>query len=172
MRKIHDTLFLAVLFFCHYCHALSIFSLTPQTTPEEIVMSQLKSLQKDDMQGVFDFASPSNKANVNNDLNAFDRMVRRGAYAYLVRHQEAQILLTMTTPTLNVWQGLVRVVPAELDPKKSTVMNNEKDEDEEEDEFTSKGPKEPTKDYWWTLSRCKVGFHKGCYMVDAVMPSK
>lgn len=148
--------------------SLSIFSLSPQTTPEEIVTAQLTSLQQDDMQGVFDFASPSNKANVNNDLDAFDRMVRQGAYGYLVGHEQADILLTMKAPTMNIWQGLVRVVPAEKEERKS----DDEDDDEEEPMVQSNLPEEPTKEYWWTLSRCTTGIHKGCYMVDAVMPNK
>ncbi|CAB9499077.1 expressed unknown protein [Seminavis robusta] len=127
------------------CSGLTIFSLSPQTTPEEVVSAQLLALQRDDMLGVFDFASPLNKANVNNDLNVFDRMVRSGVYEYLVKHQESTILLTMRTPSANKWHGLVRV--------------------------STQDSKSLTKEYWWSVSRCKAGPHKGCFMVDAVKPN-
>ena len=71
-------LLVAVLMQAARCYSLSIFSLTPLTTPEEIVLAQLVALQKDDMQLVFDFASVGNKAGFQNDLETFDRMVRFG----------------------------------------------------------------------------------------------
>ena len=134
------------------CHGLTIFSLSPQTTPEEIVSAQLVALQKDDMQTVFDFASPGNKANVHDDVRIFDRMVRSSVYVYLLRHETAEILMTATYPNKNEqWQGLVRVLP-------NNIINNN-------------SPAAEVKEYWWVLSRCKTGPHKECFMVDADMPN-
>lgn len=140
-------LLVAVLMQAARCYSLSIFSLTPLTTPEEIVLAQLVALQKDDMQLVFDFASVGNKAGFQNDLETFDRMVRSatGPYKFLLRHQEAEILLFMKTPS-DRWQGLVRVSP--------------------------QGKDSALKEYFWTLSRCTEGKYKGCFFVDSVIPRR
>lgn len=119
-----------------------IHALTPQWTPEQIVQSQLDALQRNDMAGVYKYASPANKERTGS-LDRFDAMVRSGPYRYLLGHQRNVMLLTSTTPV--AWVTLVRIVP--------------KTEDEKD-----------VLEYWWSLSRCTTGEYSGCYMVDAVIP--
>ena len=118
------------------------FVLNPATTPEQIIESQLIALKKDDMAGVYEFASPNNKAQTGS-IDKFGQMVRSGPYTYLVGHEESAILLESTLGASK--QFLVRVIPS--DPKKTAV------------------------EYWWSLSRCRTGENQGCFMVDAVIPN-
>jgi hypothetical protein len=118
--------------------------LTPAMTPEQIVTAQLAALQKDDMRAVYEFASPANKARVGS-LDTFSLMVHDGPYRNLVKHEKADILLTMTTAPTS-WTGLVRVIPSR-ESRKDLV------------------------EFYWLLSRCKNGPYPGCYMVDAVIPN-
>lgn len=120
-------------------------TLTPSTTPEQIVQSQLSALQNNDMSGVYEFASPANKQRTG-DVNTFGQMVRTGPYKYLVGHKKADILLTSNMAASK--QYLVRVVPTVEAGKPTRIV-----------------------EYWWSLSRCKSGPHKDCYMVDAVIPN-
>ena len=80
-----------------------------------------------------------------NDIHAFDRMVRQGAYRHLVGHEEATILLTMRTPSKDVWQGLVRVVP-KVEEKKETSDTKKKSKPN----LDKKSEEEQLK-YWWYL---------------------
>ena len=118
-------------------------SFSPATTQELIVESQLVALQQDDMQSVYDLASPTNKAQTGT-IDRFSQMVKQGPYQNLIGHQRASILLTSDIAASK--QLLVRVVPKGY-PKKSIV------------------------EYWWSLSRCRSGPSEGCYMVDAVIPN-
>ena len=132
-----------ILSFGQFSQALA--SITPSTTPEQIILSQLSSLQNDDMSGVYEYASPANKQRTG-DVKTFGQIVRSGPYKYLVGHKKANILMESTIA--NSRQFLVRVVPSQRP------------------EFSSKR----VADYWWSLSRCKTGPHVGCYLVDAVIP--
>lgn len=119
-------------------------ALTPSTTPEEIIQSQLQALQRDDLAHVYSLASPHNKAQTGS-MERFSQMVHRNPYRQLVGHIQASILLESTM--VQSKQYLVRIVPRD---------NNNNG---------------VTKDYWWSLSRCQeVGEYQGCYMVDAVLP--
>lgn len=118
-------------------------ALTPATSPEKIVLQQLESLQKDDMEGVYEFASPNNKLQTGS-VDQFGQMVRGGPYKYLIGHRKAEILIASNMAASK--QYLVRVFPSERGESK--VM-----------------------EYWWSLSRCKTGPYVGCYMVDAVIPN-
>jgi len=155
---------------CSCCHALSISSLNAHTKPEEIVAAQLLALQEDDMQRVYDFASPNNKASVQNDLNVFAKMVRQTPqYAPLIKHENAQLLLTTTKTKKRsfdasdyvLWQGLVRVVPtihttSSLSRRMNENNKNEDDDDDEEEEDLPQKEKPQNimvVEYWWTLSR-------------------
>ena len=124
---------------------VSGLTLTPATTPEEIIQSQLSSLQEDDMTGVFDFASPANRERVGGDVNRFGEMVRSGPYKYLISHTKADILLYSQMGQSK--QYLVRVIPSGLSGRPSIH------------------------EYWWSLSRVRTGPTAGCYMVDAVIPN-
>jgi len=117
-------------------------SLSPSTTPEQVLLSQLAALQKDDMAGVYEYASPNNKRRTG-DIQTFSMMVRQGPYKNLIGHKRADILMTSNIAASK--QFLVRVLPAD-DPMKVV-------------------------EYWWSLSRCNVGPYAGCYMVDAVIPN-
>ena len=155
-----------VLLLVKPCHSLTLASLNVKTTPEQIVQAQLASLQEGDTAGVFAFASPGNKANVNNDPQIFDTMVRLPAYSSLINHEEANLLLTTSSSrssSRSIWKGLVRVVPREEPRVKES-------EDDDLLLLEKKKIKNPTKEFWWILSRCTSGSHKGCFMVDAVMP--
>ena len=161
---------LATLLFAKACHSLTLASLSVTTTPEEIVEAQLASLQKGDTVGVFAFASPGNKANVNNDQQMFDSMVRQPVYLPLINHKESNLLLTTSSSrdsSRSIWKGLVRVVPQEQ-PR----IKDEEDDDDEDDVILLEKKKMnyPTTEFWWIMSRCNSGLHKGCFMVDAVMP--
>jgi hypothetical protein len=120
------------------------FALTPLTTPEQIIHSQLVALQQDDILGVYEFSSPLNKQQTVN-VERFGQMVRGGPYRFLIGHQKADILLSSNMADSK--QYLVRVIPKEF-PAKGTIV-----------------------EFWWSLSRCKTGPHLGCYMVDAVIPN-
>ena len=126
----------------------SVESLSPSTTPEQIIMSQLTALQKDDMVGVYEYASPNNRRRTG-DIQMFAMMVRQGPYKNLIGHKKADIL--MTSKIAASMQFLVRVLPA--------------------DDPTSTSSYSSVVEYWWSLSRCKVGPYAGCYMVDAVIPN-
>lgn len=119
-------------------------ALTPSTSPEQVIQSQLVALKKDDMAGVYEYASPFNKQNTGS-VDRFSQMVRSGPYKYLVKHKRADILLE--SKMASSMQYLVRVVPQEF--QSSAVL----------------------REYWWSLSRCKSGPNIGCYMVDAVIPN-
>lgn len=127
-----------------YAHSLS-----PSTPPMDVVLSQLTALQKNDMSGVYEFASPANKQRTG-DVNTFSQMVRSGPYKYLVGHKKADVLLESNMAASK--QYLVRVIP--------TNINND-------------GNAKISKvvEYWWSLSRCPNGPNAGCYMVDAVIPN-
>jgi hypothetical protein len=120
------------------------FTLTPSTDPEHIVQSQLLAFQQQDMAGVYQYGSPNNKAQVG-DLDRFTHMIQnsKGPYKWLIGHSKSDILLSSQMSASK--QYLVRVVC----PKESKIM-----------------------EYWWSLSRCKIGPHAGCYMVDAVIPNQ
>jgi hypothetical protein len=120
-------------------------ALSPATSPEQIIRSQLSSLQKDDMNGVYKFASPANKQHAG-DLGTFSKMVRGGPYKYLIGHTKAEILLE--SKMFDSKQFLVRVVSPESSDKSSKVV-----------------------EYWWSLSRCNKGPQAGCFLVDAVIPN-
>jgi hypothetical protein len=124
------------------------FTLTPQTSPESIVRSQLEDLKVDDMYQVFKFASPSNKE-ITGPWQNFGEMVRSPPYHHLVNHKRAELLLTVQSSPNKSWQGLVRVLSSSPSATSSNVVV----------------------EYWWSLSRCKTGPFPGCYMVDAVIPA-
>ena len=109
-----------------------------------LLLVQLVALQQDNMEGVYEYASPFNKQNTGS-VDRFGQMVRSGPYKYLVSHKKADIL--MESKMAASMQYLVRVVPQESRSSTSVV------------------------EYWWSLSRCKSGPHQGCYMVDAVIPN-
>lgn len=119
------------------------FTLTPSTNPEQIVQSQLLAFQQQDMAGVYQYASPNNQAQVGN-LDRFTQMIQNnnGPYKWLIGHEKSDILLSSNMAASK--QYLVRVVC-----HKSKIV-----------------------EYWWSLSRCKMGPHAGCYMVDAVIPNQ
>jgi len=135
--------FLVMVLLISVVSSTEAFSLRPSSTPEQIVESQLVALQKDDMQGVYEFASPLNKLQTGS-VDRFSQMVRSGPYQYLIGHQKATILLSSNMAASQ--QFLVRVVPKD---------------------FPSKGIVE----YWWSLSRCRTGPNAGCFLVDAVIPN-
>ena len=133
--------------------------LSPQTSPESIVQTQLLALQKDDIEEVFKYASPKNKE-LTGPSERFGAMVRRPPYHYLVNHKKAEILITSETSfrdDRSSWSCLVRVIPSS-----NTSRGNMLDSDKQE---TSK-----VVEYWWLLSRCASGPYKSCYMVDSVLP--
>lgn len=109
--------------------SVKAFSLTPSTSPEQIIESQLVALQQDDMPGVYEFASPNNKAQVGT-LERFGQMVRSGPYKKLIGHQKADILLSSKMAKSK--QYLVRVIPKEY-------------------------PKGGITEFWWSLSRSNNG---------------
>ncbi len=119
------------------------FTLTPSTNPEQIVQSQLLAFQQQDMAGVYKYASPNNQAQVGN-LDRFTQMIQNnnGPYKWLIGHTKSDILLSSNMAASK--QYLVRVICHE-----SKIV-----------------------EYWWSLSRCKMGPHAGCYMVDAVIPNQ
>ena len=121
------------------------YSLTPATTPEQIIERQLTALQQNHMADVYEFASPSNKAQVGESLDRFSQMVQSGPYRNLIGHSKSTILLASTLAASK--QYLVRVTPKDY-PHTAIV------------------------EYWWSLSRVQTpGPHEGCYMVDAVIPN-
>ena len=141
-------LFFILSCFCCSRQFVKSFSLTPATTPEKIIELQLQALQHKNMDGVFEFASPMNKANVGNDPEKFAQMVESGPYKFLVGHTKSTVLLA--SRIANSMQYLVRVQPTSEDyPNKSMV------------------------EYWWSLSRVQTpgNPNQGCYMVDAVIPN-
>jgi hypothetical protein len=155
------------------CDALS---LTPATTPIQVVTSQLEYLKENDMNGVFQYASPNNKKNVGGSVLKFGDMVRSGPYKYLVSHKEATILLTYTSKFRpDNWQGLVRVIPSSITPPPAATTFNDVDDDDDDDDNDNESSLtfEKTKkdnivhEYWWILSRC----NDGCFMVDMVIPN-
>jgi hypothetical protein len=138
----------AVLLLLYSLAAVAVVSaLTPSTSPEEIIYSQLAALRQDNMADVYRYASPANKMQTGT-LETFGRMVRSPPYNFLVRHEEADILLESQLGASR--QYLVRIVPnAKSFPRKTTTV-----------------------EYWWSLSPCTVpGEYQGCYMVDAVIPN-
>jgi hypothetical protein len=150
-RTIDDTMDVLTFYFIIAAVILNFIQisealLSPSTTPEQIILSQLASLQKDDMNGVYEFASPANKQRTG-DVITFGNMVRTGPYKYLVGHKKADILLESTMVASK--QYLVRVVPSE----------------------SLENPSKRVVEYWWSLSRCNAGPHAGCYLVDAVIPN-
>jgi hypothetical protein len=135
-----------LLVFAAITSHVSSLMLTPSTTPEQIIQSQLAAFQQNDMPGVFRFASPRNKAQFGGDVNRFENMINRGPYQILVNHSKAEILLQSSLAQSQ--QYLVRVIPADY-PRKASIQ-----------------------EYWWSLSRCRAqGPDAGCYMVDAVLPN-
>jgi hypothetical protein len=118
--------------------------LTPTTTPEHIIESQLTALRQNNMPGVFEFASPGNKAQLGGSLDRFTQMVNSGPYRFLVGHRKADILLASNLAASK--QYLIRVMPDDY-PNTSIV------------------------EFWWSLSRVRSGPNEGCYMVDAVIPN-
>eukprot|EP00980_Cylindrotheca_fusiformis_P019258 scaffold6572_cov106-Cylindrotheca_fusiformis.AAC.10 len=139
------------LFFCLLASAaftspVNSLVLTPATTPDEIIKSQLTAFQHSDIHGVFRFASPGNKAQFGGDIKRFEAMINVGPYRFLRKHTKAEILLESRLAQSK--QYLVRIIPDGY-PKKATIQ-----------------------EYWWSLSRCKArGPDVGCYMVDAVIPN-
>jgi hypothetical protein len=131
------------------------FTLTPSTNPELIVQSQLLALQQRDMAGVYQYASPTNQAQVG-DLDRFSQMIQnsRGPYRPLIGHTKSDILLS--SQMFASKQYLVRV-----------VFHNNDDDNNNNNARNSK-----IVEYWWSLSRCKIGRYAGCYMVDAVIPNQ
>ena len=169
-----------IIFICNVVTTLffscDALSLTPATTPIQIVESQLKSLKENDMNGVFQYASPNNKANVGGSVIKFGDLVRSGKYKYLVSHKEATILLTYTSKFRpDYWQGLVRVVPTSIAaPSAATTPTTDSDDDDNDDDDDNENTLtfEKTKncvvqEFWWILSRC----NDGCFMVDSVIPN-
>jgi hypothetical protein len=123
-------------------------ALSPATTPDNVVLKQLKALQQNTMEDVFLYASPNNKANVGGSVERFGEMVRSGPYKYLINHKQAEVLLTVSDASDQRWRGLVRVFCG--------------------DQFQGKDCVE----FWWLLSRCSDGPYTGSYMVDAVIPNQ
>lgn len=125
---------------------LDALLISPSTTAEEIVIAQLNALQKSDMEGVYEFASPNNKQQTGN-LERFSQMVRADPYRYLLGHERAQILLSSKIAKSE--QYLVRIIATENFERGSKTI----------------------KEYWWSLSRCRAGPMLDCFMVDAVIPN-
>lgn len=134
--------------------------LGPSTTPEQVIESQLSALQANDMAGVFQFASPANKQNVNNDVKKFGEMVQSGPYRHLLGHERADIMLQSTLGLSK--QYLVRVITNPSQMNKVVASTSAP---------TTKDEKEKVVEYWWSLSRSTFGPNTGCYMVDAVIPN-
>ena len=58
--------------------------LTPSTPAEKIIEEQLAALKEGDMEGVYRFASPGNKAQTGGNVENFSKMVRSGPYRCVV----------------------------------------------------------------------------------------
>jgi hypothetical protein len=164
---------------CRFC--CSAFTVTPQMTPERVVLLQLESLQKADMKQVFDCASPQNKAKTG-PLEKFATMVQSPPYHSLVNHQSAELLLTtrMSFQSGHVsWSGLVRVLPQNNKDDTDEDMDDEDEDDDTRDGFSrsnnssnNSNNNQQVVEYWWILSRCnEKGPYEGCYMVDSVIPN-
>ena len=79
-------------FYCSYCDALAgssgsgssgssfRFKLTPDTSPIEIIEQQLVALQNDNIDDVYKYASPINKAGIGNNIQIFNQIVRSYPY--------------------------------------------------------------------------------------------
>jgi len=76
----------------------------------------------------------------------------------------------MSSSEVPQWQGLVRVIP-KTTPDVAAKNDEEEDDDEDEMEIPKTLESPMVMEYWWTLTRCQTGFHKGCFMVDSVMPA-
>ena len=130
--------------------------ITPQTSPESIVKTQLIALQQDDIEEVFKYASPKNKE-LTGPWERFSAMVHSQPYHHLVKHKKAEILLVTELSFRNnhsSWSCLVRVIPGDNISSKMKKEKNAK-----------------VVEYWWLLSRCTSGPFKSCYMVDSVLPN-
>ena len=64
--------------------ATSAFQLTPSTPAEKIIEEQLAALKEGDMEGVYRFASPGNKAQTGGNVENFSKMIRSGPYRCVV----------------------------------------------------------------------------------------
>ena len=124
-------------------NTVSALLITPQTPPETVVQLQLEALQKDDMETVYQFASPSNKQAMGPVIR-FSEMVRSPPYDPLIHHSRASVMMTMAY-RVNRWQCLVRVWDTE--------------------------DSGPPKDFVWHMSKSKKDdLYFDCWMVDAVLP--
>ena len=67
----------------HSCFAVvAAFQLSPSTQPGDVIERQLAALRDGDLEKVYEFASPGNKAQTG-DVANFSRMVRSGPYRYV-----------------------------------------------------------------------------------------
>jgi len=133
--------------------------LTPSTTPEQIITTQLEALQKESLSDVYALASPTNKQQVGSIEN-FERMIRNHPYYNaLLQHERSTILLESAVGT-RTKQYLVRV--------KVKDNNNNTGDDK-----SGRAGGALLKDFWWSLSRVSIPSHPqhDCFMVDAVLPA-
>ena len=135
------------------CRSFSynLATLTPNTSPTDVVTANLLALQNRDLQTAFDLVSPAAQADINYDVIAKEQGWR--CYGYLMEHQESEILLETTSNDNDEHKLLVRVVPSQND---------------DDDDTPSHSSRTAVKEYWWTLSRCQ---ESGCFMVDAIGPA-
>mmetsp|Transcript_27016 Transcript_27016/g.38047 ORF Transcript_27016/g.38047 Transcript_27016/m.38047 type:complete len:159 (+) Transcript_27016:95-571(+) len=131
-------------------HGLASF-VNPSMTPETVVEYQLKALQQEDLQQVFEYASPSNKA-VTGPWERFAQMVRSPAYAPLIGHGRGDVLLSIKVKTNDTYRRfLVRI----WSPKTSAESISRCIE------------------YWWDVRKCiDEGPYQNCWMVESVVPRK
>mmetsp|Transcript_10743 Transcript_10743/g.29640 ORF Transcript_10743/g.29640 Transcript_10743/m.29640 type:complete len:311 (-) Transcript_10743:64-996(-) len=149
--------------------------LTPQTTPESVVRSQLDALQIDDIYEVFKYASPSNKA-MTGPWQRFSEMVRSPPYHHLVGHARANVVLEVRSKMApDCWGGLVQVLPPFIE-QASDDADIDSDSNSNGDGVNSStmttAATSRSVEFWWYLSRCTEGPYAGCYMVDSVKPKR
>uniref|UniRef100_A0A7S1GQR6 Uncharacterized protein n=1 Tax=Cyclophora tenuis TaxID=216820 RepID=A0A7S1GQR6_CYCTE len=131
--------FLCVCLSQYLVGALLVYHTDP---PEFVVRRQLEALRTDDTQTAYQLASPSNKE-VTGPHQKFAELVRADPFTPLIKHDKADILMTMEYTKF--WRCLVRVWPED-----------------------TKIPK----DYVYQLSRSKRDdLYFGCWLVDAVYPN-
>jgi len=123
----------------------------PSMKPETVVDYQLKALKQEDLEKVFEYASPSNKA-VTGPWQRFAEMVRSPAYAPLIGHGRGDVLLSINVkPNDSYRRFLVRV-------------------------WSPKTPAENISrciEYWWDVRKCTdEGEYQDCWMVESVIPRK
>eukprot|EP00535_Pseudo-nitzschia_heimii_P001618 CAMPEP_0197188328 /NCGR_PEP_ID=MMETSP1423-20130617/17625_1 /TAXON_ID=476441 /ORGANISM="Pseudo-nitzschia heimii, Strain UNC1101" /LENGTH=102 /DNA_ID=CAMNT_0042640131 /DNA_START=1 /DNA_END=306 /DNA_ORIENTATION=- len=85
----------------------SAFRLSPSTPPGDVIERQLAALRDNDLERVYEFASPGNKAQTGGDVDSFSRMVRSGPYRYLLGHSRSDVLIESKMASSR--QFLVRV---------------------------------------------------------------